>query len=144
MEQHVSAVEAADLVNLESARRWVRDHFKPEAQHKYELVQEKLRLLQAILDAGWIKPDETAKLQSLGVTLGDALAHELKMDWVMVEDDDGRDPALRMPGTTVMVFPLTMISKRIERGESVDVADLFARACERTRALASTPEYRLV
>jgi hypothetical protein len=40
----------------------------------------------------------------------------------MVADEYGRDPALRCPGTTVIVFPLTMISKRIEAGESVSVS----------------------
>ena len=47
------------------------------------------------------------------------------MEWVSVEDDYGRDLAVRLPGTTVVLFPLTMISKRIERGEHVDVFELF-------------------
>jgi hypothetical protein len=51
------------------------------------------------------------KLQCLGVALGDALAEELQMEWVTVEDEYGKDPALRFPGTTVIAFPLTMISK---------------------------------
>jgi len=33
------------------------------------------------------------------------------MEWVTVEDEYGKDPALRFPGTTVIAFPLTMISK---------------------------------
>ena len=142
MDQRVTKLEAADIANLESARHWVREHFEPDAQRKYQLVQEKLRLLQSILDAGWINPTETAKLQSLGVAL-DALAQELHMEWVMVEDDAGCDPALKMPGTTVILFPLTMISKRVESGDTVDVADLFAKVVERTRELAARPDYRL-
>jgi hypothetical protein len=47
------------------------------------------------------------------------------MEWVMVEDEHGRDPAVRLPKTSIILFPLTMISKRIERGEKVDVFDLF-------------------
>jgi hypothetical protein len=47
------------------------------------------------------------------------------MEWVMVEDEHGRDPAVRLPSTSIIFFPLTMISKRIERGEKVDVFDLF-------------------
>ena len=143
MDQRVTKLEAADIANLESARHWVREHFERDAQHKYHLVQEKLRLLQGILDAGWIDPTETAKLQSLGVALGDALEQELHMEWVMVEDEAGSDPALKMPGTTVILFPLTMISKRVESGDTVDVADLFAKVVERTRELAARPDYRL-
>ena len=47
------------------------------------------------------------------------------MEWVTVEDDSGRDPAVQLPGTTIILYPLTMISKRFERGEKVDVFDLF-------------------
>jgi hypothetical protein len=47
------------------------------------------------------------------------------MEWVMVEDEHSRDPAVRLPKTTIILFPLTMISKRVERGEKVDVFDLF-------------------
>jgi hypothetical protein len=47
------------------------------------------------------------------------------MEWVIVEDSVGRDPALRAPGTSIIVYPLTMIAKRVERGESVDVFALF-------------------
>lgn len=141
--QTVVPLAGVDLTNVETGRAWVRDHFTPEARHKYDQLAEKLRLLQAILDAGWIESTETAKLQCLGITLGDALVQELGMKWVMVEDEDGRDPAIRLPGTTVILFPLTMISKRVERGEAVDVADLFARVAARARELAQNPDYRL-
>jgi hypothetical protein len=139
----VETVSDLLLPNVDTARAWVRDFFTPEARHKYDALAEKLRLLQAILDAGWIEPSETAKLQCLGIALGDALVQELGMEWVMVEDEKGRDPAIRMPGTTVILFPLTMISKRIERGETVDVGDLFRGVATRARELAQNPDYRL-
>ncbi len=71
------------------------------------------------------KQEQTYELQCMGIVLGDAFVQEMKMEWVVVEDSYGRDPAVRMPGTSVIVFPLTMISKRIEAGEDVDVFDLF-------------------
>jgi hypothetical protein len=37
-----------------------------------------------------------------------------------MEDAHGRDPAVRRPGTTIILFPLTMISKRIEARTSDD------------------------
>lgn len=77
----------------------------------------------------WIEPTETWKLQSLGITLGDALSQKLGMVWVRVEDEYGESPALRYPGTTLLIFPLTAISKRIERGEEVDVVELFDGLC---------------
>jgi hypothetical protein len=52
------------------------------------------------------------------------------MKWVVVEDEYGRDPALRMLDSSVLAFPLTSISKRVERGETVNAYDLFSIACK--------------
>jgi hypothetical protein len=95
----------------------------PLARH--QTVAGKLGTIRAILQANAFKPDQTYQLQCLGIVLGDALVQELKMEWVKVEDERGRDPAVQLPGTTIILYPLTMISKRIERGEQVDVFDLF-------------------
>ena len=43
----------------------------------------------------------------------------------MVEDQYGRDPALKYKDSSIIIFPLTMISKRVEKGEQVDVFALF-------------------
>lgn len=135
MDQRVEEPNGEDLARIETQREWMRGHFAPDARQKYGLQQEKLRLLQAILDAGWIERSDTAKRQCLGITLGDALGQELGMEWVMIDDENGRDPALRLPGTSVILFPLTTISKRIERGERVDVADLFKGVTEQAREM---------
>ena len=142
MEQRVTKPSADDLAEIEADRDWVRGHYDSDAQHKYETLQGKLVLLQAILDAGWIERSETAKLQSLGVTLGDALAQELHLEWVSVDDEYGRNPALRVPGTSVIVFPRTMISKRIERGETVNVSELFRGVCDHVRQMKRNPDYQ--
>ncbi len=142
MSQVVTQPSAEDAERIEAQRRWVREHFDEDARHLYEHRDEKLRLLQTIIDAGWIEASETVKLQCLGITLGDALVQELGLEWVMVEDEYGRDPAIRKPGTTVIAFPLTMISKRVERGESVVVRDLFDGVVDHVRRMASDREYQ--
>jgi hypothetical protein len=142
MNQIVTPPSAEDAERIEAQRRWVREHFDEDSRHLYEHRDEKLRLLQTILDAGWIGANETVKLQCLGIALGDALVQELDLEWVMVEDEYGRDPAIRKPGTTVMAFPLTMISKRVERGEVVVVRDLFEGVVDHVRRMASDREYQ--
>ena len=72
----------------------------------------------------------TVKLQCLGIAFGDALAQKLGLQWVAVEDEYGRDPALSRVGTSLLVFPMTSISKRIERGEEIDLPRFFEHACE--------------
>lgn len=129
MEQRVEPLSSADLADLEAKRNWVRDHYEETARHEYETLEGKLRLLDAILQNRWIAPEETLKLQCLGVTFGDALSQRLGLAWVAVEDDQGRDPALVVEGPSILVFPLTSISRRVERGEQVDVYGLFESAC---------------
>jgi hypothetical protein len=55
----------------------------------------------------------------------------------MVEDEYGRDPAVRLPNTTIILFPMTMISKRIERGEKMDVFELYNASAAQVEALQS-------
>src|SRR5580698_6790546 len=135
MEPKVLEPSAEDLQRVEAQRTWVRDHYEPGARHRYESVDGKLELLDVILRSSWIESAETVKLQSLGIAFGDALAQELGLSWVTVEDELGRDPALILEGTSIKVFPLTTISKRIERGEAVNVYELFDAACAMVRRI---------
>jgi hypothetical protein len=137
MEQKIEALAPDDLARVEKQRVWVRDHYDAAARHHYETVEGKLRLLDTIIRSKWIEPSETWKLQSLGITFGDALAQQLGLVWVAVEDEHGRDPALHDQGTSIVAFPMTTISKRIERGEGVDVRVLFDAACQSVTRLRS-------
>jgi hypothetical protein len=130
------ALSAEDLANLDRARDWVKGHFTDSADEKYDPVDGKLRLIHTILGNGWVASSETPKLQSLGVTFGDAIAQELLMEWVIAEDEYGRSPVLNWPGTTLICSPITMISKRIEDGEAVDAYRLFESVCGRMKELA--------
>lgn len=89
-----------------------------------------LDVLQALLDGHALEPGQTFELQCLGVVFGTLLVDALGgVDWVMVEDEYGRDPALRYLQTSLIIFPLTMISKRVEAHESVAVRELFELVC---------------
>jgi hypothetical protein len=129
MRQIVESLKDQDSAEIEVKRKWVREHYEPHAQHNYETVEGKLALVDAILANCWVTDTDTLKLQCLGITFGDALAQHLGLNWVAVEDEHGRDPALSLLGTSVLAFPMTSISKRVERGEAVDVYDLFNAAC---------------
>jgi hypothetical protein len=130
MEQRITDPTPDDLQDL--ARRFlvvdalVREHLgRPLARDTTDLTA-----LQELLDLGILGPDRTIELQCLGIVFGMILADAVEgMDWAIVEDEIGRDPALRFEGTSLLVFPMTMLSKRVEEGEQVRVADLFVRIC---------------
>jgi len=110
-----------------------------ESRAKYESVAGKLGTLRALLERKKFQPTQTYELQCMGVVLGDAFVQEMGMEWVMVEDERGADPAVRLPGTSVIIYPLTMISKRVEKAETVNVFDLFngvASEIDRVKSIA--------
>lgn len=125
--QVVSKLSKADEDRL-SLQRKVVDEIAAaclKAPVEFASVQDRLTALQAIVDAKHLTVAQTYELQCLGIVFGDALVGAGGLEWVMVDDEFGRDPALRMLGSDILLFPMTMLSKRVERGEAVDVAALF-------------------
>jgi hypothetical protein len=62
---------------------------------------------------------------------GDVLASELPLRWVMISDEYGTDATLRLKNTSTNINALTMISKRVERDEPVDVFRLLQKKFHR-------------
>lgn len=108
---------------LSAQRKWVAGHFDDVTQ--YQDTSNKLRVVATILENKWIDPSETVKLQCLGVAFGDALAETVGLDWVTFSLDGDEWPGLRFEETSLFIHPLTMISKRVEAGEDIDVIELF-------------------
>jgi Domain of unknown function (DUF3806) len=84
-----------------------------------------LPTLQRLIDDGVFKKTQTYELQSLGVVFGDILASELPLRWVMITDEYGTDPTLRYKNSSININALTMISKRVEKNEQVDLYRLL-------------------
>lgn len=83
--------------------------------------------LQRIIDSGRISADSTQALQALGIVFGKVFVNESPgWDWWVVEDDYGKDACVRFMETTLLAFPQTMISNRVEDGEAVHIAGLYA------------------
>lgn len=92
--------------------------------------QTELNYLQRLLDDNLVRPDQTRELQAMGVALGDLLAAELDMHWVVYEDIKGRSRALRLGETENYLFPVTMIARRHEGGDKTPVLDIYQQAYE--------------
>lgn len=87
-----------------------------------------LALLQRLLDDQLVRGDQTEQLQGMGIILGDLLAREQGLHWVVYEDKLGRSRALRYRETDNYLFPVTMISRRREVGNTTPVADIYQKA----------------
>lgn len=134
MEQKIVAPTRADLRAIAM-----------QLMHASELVSEAtglalagtvadLAALQKVIDSKIVEPEATYSLQALGLAFGKVfIGTQTNYDWWMVEDEYGRDPAIRYKQTTLLLFPKTMISKRIEDGEQVDVVEIFEGLKETVR-----------
>jgi hypothetical protein len=122
--QRRSELTPEDVARLEKQRSLIESYLADDkSRANYQTAAGKLGLLRALLEAKAFEPNQTWELQSMGIVLGDAFVQQLGFRWIMVEDEYGRDPAIAVPGKTVLLYPLTMISKRIEEG------GLFRRIC---------------
>lgn len=89
-----------------------------------------LVLLQTLLDRNVVRSDQKKELQAMGVIMGDLLAQELSLHWVIYEDNIGRSRALRYRETENYLFPMTMISRRREVGNLSPVVDIYQKAVD--------------
>ncbi|WP_372861520.1 DUF3806 domain-containing protein [Spongiibacter sp.] len=86
-----------------------------------------LRLIQDILDRNLVGAGETAKLQAMGIILGDHLRRENGLRWVIYSDRKGRSRALEVPTKDEFLFPVTQISSRVRVGAEVDVQAIYEK-----------------
>lgn len=96
-----------------------------------EIHQDKtdLILLQRLVDKNLIPANEIKTWQAAGVVLGNVYIAELKgLQWYIYEDGEGRSRAVCVPDTTHCLFPVTMISRRIEADAPVDVQAIYQGA----------------
>lgn len=134
--QIVEPLGAADHERLKAQRAVVEQYLgDDQSRENYKQAAGKLGTIRALLDQNVFRPDQTYELQCMGIVLGDAFVQHLGVEWIMVQDEHGRDPAVRLPGTTLILYPLTMISKRVERGETVDVFDVFNGVADHVAAI---------
>ena len=129
MPEEVTQLSDNDRAYLDELRKWLRGHFPEGESAKYDEIGGKLAVVQAILDNRWFDPNQAWQLQALGVGMGDALAQQLGMGWVIIDDEHGREPILQLPGTSFRLGAFTMIQKRVIQGENIDVPSLFEAFC---------------
>lgn len=88
-----------------------------------------LELLQRIVDNGLIDQDDTQQLQAMGAVLGNVMTADVPaLEWKIYEDNVGRSRALCAKGSDQCLFPMTMLSRRMETGLKPDVSKIYEEA----------------
>ncbi len=126
-------LEPIDISHSRNQRTDIKQRFLSMG---YNLKNDEsdIAVMQRMLDLRKIKRDDIASQQALGLVLGDIMAKHLNMHWMLVEDEVGRSRALRYKKTNIIVFPITMISRRYKTGLNVDIKTLYDKTITRTEA----------
>lgn len=88
-------------------------------------TQSDLQILQELLDKKIVTKDNILQLQAMGVVLGDLYVKELGVRWVVYSDSKGRSRALQWSNSKHVLFPVTMISRRVKAGVNINMNELF-------------------
>ncbi len=119
-----------DLAYLEQQKQYIDELAARRLGRRLSGDQTDLELLQAILDRQLVKVGDEAGLQALGIVLGNTLASEYALEWIIYSDSLGRSRALYVGGDRQCLFPATMIARRARAGLAVDVHSLYDKAAQ--------------
>lgn len=128
---HIGELSDVDRQFMAQQRELLNDLVARNYGGRFNGVKDNdLGLLQRLLDQQLVRNDQTRELQAMGVIMGDLLAAEYALDWVVYEDRLGRSRALRYQQTDNYLFPITMISRLREVDNRTPVPEIYRRAQE--------------
>ncbi len=81
--------------------------------------------LQRLIDDGAITAKELLEAQCIGVVFGNIFVANTSMCWVRVANECGDMISLHSEAIHFTLYPLTMISKRLEDGRNIDLMALY-------------------
>lgn len=121
MNTTIKVITHKDEQYLSLHRNWLAH----QSENVITNAQERLSLVQDILDDARIKRCDHTQIESLGVAYGDILIEEVpELEWVATEDQDGRILALRWKKTSILVYPINEINRQIQDYIIVDVKNM--------------------
>lgn len=128
VEKRVTALEPLDRQYMDRQRQRIDELTLRHYGGRCCRSEFDLDYLQRLLDDRHVSAEQTLELQGMGVLMGDLLAAELDLQWVVYEDAKGRSRALQLDETDNFLFPVTMISRRREAGDTTSVAAIYRGA----------------
>lgn len=85
-----------------------------------------LSVIQTAIDRGHLEDESKETLQAFGAAMGDIFANSHKnLHWKVYEDQLGASHAVCLDETEHCIFPMTILSRRIEAGLKPDVSKIF-------------------
>jgi hypothetical protein len=105
-------------------------------------TEDDLWLLQRLHDDGGLQAGQERELEAVGIVFGEVLAARTPLKWITFEWQGERSLGLKYPNTNIIVFPGSMIAKRVNRGERVDFESLFRSTVAQVEQMKDDPGYK--
>ncbi|CAN0600848.1 unnamed protein product, partial [Ectocarpus sp. 12 AP-2014] len=93
LDKRISPLNPIDKQYMEAQRELVNEMTLRLYGGRCCRTMTELDYLQRLIDDGHVGPEQTRELQAMGVVMGDLLATELDLQWVIYEDIQGRSRA---------------------------------------------------
>lgn len=139
--QNIFEPRYSDFVSINSRISEILNINESQIEDDYD-NNKSISSIQKMIDNKIFQPNNTYELQSLGIVLGDYIQYKHKeFHWAVVVDEYGRDICLQYKKFAVTIFPLTMISKRIEDGEMVNILELVNDLLDKITELTTSEDY---
>jgi hypothetical protein len=130
----------ADLEEIDRRVADILEIHSEDAPYSHESGNT-LGRLQQLIDSEQYDKNQTSELQSMGFALGDYIQSRYdQFQWIAILDEFGRVLALEHVDSSILVFPITMISKRVENDEEVNMEGLVNRTLEIVSQIITDPD----
>lgn len=108
----------------------------------YHRSDKTISFIQKMIDKKVFQMENTYELHSLGIALGDYIQYKYNdFHWAVIRDEYGRDICLQYKTLALTIFPMTMISKRVEDGDKINVAELVSNLLEKINELIKSEDF---
>lgn len=100
-------------------------YFDEESEGRLDRTGADLRKAQEVFEKEGFTADDRQELLALGAVLGYVFAANTRMEWAVITNEYGTNLGLWNPDTGFVLYPLSMILKRVEDGRAVDIPALY-------------------
>lgn len=117
-------------------------NIKEEEIDTYHRSDKTMSFIQKMIDEKVFQIENAYELHSLGIALGDYIQYKYNdFHWAVIRDEYGRDICLQYKTLALTIFPMTMISKRVEDGDNINVAELVNDLLEKINELIKSEDF---
>ena len=111
---------------LNKQRQTAEDLVRFKLGRQLHQNQGDLKVMQSAIDRGHLDDADKETLQAFGAAMGDVFVSAHKnLNWKVYEDDLGASHAVCLDQTKHCIFPMTLISRRMEKGLKPNTTKIF-------------------